>query len=188
MSVVARLPVTKGAKLSALEFIDLKSFWSVWYWIFSVVTWSMLSHWTLGVPFDMLIRAERKGGVFAEHCDALIEINMARLIYYFDLGGVYMAGFVGFILSALATLGFMLRVEIFLAIFVLAFPTMIITAFGVRFAYIARDAGWQGAQLRQKLRWRRTWNQVIGMIATVFASAIAVWSYLQTINPMWENI
>lgn len=168
--------------MNPLDFLDLKSFWSIWFWIFSVVTWSMSSHWTLGVPYDMIIRADRQGGEFAKHCDSMIEANIFRMIYYFDLAGLYLMAFVAFALSAIATMGFVLGVEIFIAIFVLAFPVTIISGFSVKFSYRARREGWQGKLLRKKLRWRRFWNQVIGALATVAAVGLAMYFYLLTVN------
>lgn len=136
----------------------------------------------------MVVRANRKGGIYADHCDALIEINIARMIYYFDLGGAYFIGFVGFLLSIVATMAFLLGVEIFAAIFMLAFPITIVSAFSIRFAYKAQRLGWSGENLRHKLKWRRFWNQVIGMIATIAAVGMAIYYYFQATNAYWPTI
>ncbi len=42
------------------DLIDMRSFSNLWYWIALAVTWSSTSHWVLGVPFDMVLRARRK--------------------------------------------------------------------------------------------------------------------------------
>ena len=44
------------------ELIDMRSFSNLWYWIVLAVLWSSVSHWVLGVPFDMVQRAKRHGG------------------------------------------------------------------------------------------------------------------------------
>ena len=41
------------------EMIDMRSFSNLWFWIALAVMWSTTSHWVLGVPFDMVIRAAR---------------------------------------------------------------------------------------------------------------------------------
>ena len=42
---------------SIFELIDMRSFSNLWYWIALAVMWSTASHWVLGVPWDMVIRA-----------------------------------------------------------------------------------------------------------------------------------
>ncbi len=150
-----------------------------------MVAWSMTSHWTIGVPFDVIMRAERQGGVFAEHCDTLVDINVYRLTYYFDKAGAYIAGGIGFMLAAIATLGFVLGVELFMALFMLAGPFSLVMAFSIRFAYRVKREGWRGELLRKKLRWRRLWNQVIGMVAITATTVVSVFYYLYTIGFFW---
>lgn len=168
--------------MELLRYMDLTSFWSLWYWFLIVITWSMTSHWTIGVPFDAVVRADRQGGVFEDHLDALVEINVHRLLYYFERGGVYFAAFIGFILATLATLGFYLGSEVAMAVFMLAAPLSIVMLFSVRFAYRIRREGWQGAELRKRLRWRRFWNQLIGTIAISATATVAVWFHLHMLG------
>ena len=33
----------------SFEIIDLNSFWNIWYWMLTVVAWSMNAHFTMGV-------------------------------------------------------------------------------------------------------------------------------------------
>lgn len=172
--------------MSPFDFIDMTSFWSLWYWILTIVAWSMIAHWTLGVPIDMIINADRKGGVFAEHCDAMVEINVHRLLFYFDRGGVAMSAILGFLLAVIGTLGFILGLEVFMALFMLLAPLSLVMAFSVRFAIKVRAAGWQGGDLRKKMRWRRFWNQVIGLLAILAANVVAVLQYVATINPFYS--
>ncbi|MEE9454012.1 MAG: hypothetical protein V3V13_06485 [Paracoccaceae bacterium] len=168
--------------MTPIDFFDTTSFWSIWYWILTIIAWSMTAHWTLGVPFDMIVNANKKGGIFAEQCDALIEINIARYIYYFDLAGAYILALVAFVLAAVATLGFYLGIEAFMALFMLILPLNIVMGFTVRFAYRARREGWQGVELRKKIRWRRFWNQLIGVLAITATSIMAVIFFLSTIG------
>jgi hypothetical protein len=38
---------------------DYTSFFNVWYWVLTIATWTQVCHRTLGVPYDMILRAER---------------------------------------------------------------------------------------------------------------------------------
>jgi len=164
------------------QFLDFSSFWSLWYWILTVVTWSMTSHWTIGIPYDAVVRANRQGGVFAEHCDLLAEINAHRLTYYFDRGGLFFAGFVGFILAGVGTLGFYFHNELSAAFFMLIAPLSLVMAFSMRFAYRVQNKGWRGEELRKRLRWRRFWNQLIGALSISATATVAVWLQLLTLG------
>ena len=41
---------------SVSEVIDLRSFSNLWFWIALAVMWSTVSHWVMGVPWDMVQR------------------------------------------------------------------------------------------------------------------------------------
>ena len=43
-------------------------------WIVLAVAWSSASHWVLGVPFDMVMRARRQGGQAAADLEDLARI------------------------------------------------------------------------------------------------------------------
>ncbi len=164
--------------MNPFDFLDLKSFWSIWYWLMTVVAWSLTSHWTLGVPFDLIVLADKEEDRFAEQCDILAQINVDRIIYYFDKGGIFFVGFAAFFLSTIGTMGFFLGSELFAALFMLIAPLMIVGGFTVKFAYRVRNEGWVGDELRRRLRWRRLWNQVIGIFAITAASVIATLYFL----------
>ncbi len=168
--------------MDLLHYMDTTSFWSLWYWILTVVTWSMTSHWTIGVPYDAVVRADKQGGVFVDHLEALVDINVHRLLYYFERGGAYFAGFLGFVLAALATLGIYLGSEVAFALLMLLAPLSLVMLFSIRFAFRVRREGWCGAELRKRLRWRRFWNQMIGTLAISASASVAVWFHLHLLG------
>ncbi len=168
--------------MSPFSLIETTSFLNVWYWIITVVAWSMTAHWTLGVPYDAIRQADKHGGEFAEHCDLLAHINARRLIHYFDRGGPYFIAFVGFILALIGGWGFIQRNELALAVFLLAAPLLLTSVYTVRLAYRIKSEVLEGENLRKALKNRRVWNQTIGMIAIIFASAATVYSALETSN------
>ncbi|MEX0970549.1 MAG: component of SufBCD complex [Paracoccaceae bacterium] len=166
----------------SLEILDLNSFWSLWYWILTVVAWSMNSHFTMGVPHDCVQRAERLGGAWEEHVDALAVVYSTRLRYFVDRGGVFMAGFVAFFLAALLTLGFGFGSEIAQAMSMLLVPLMFANIFTVRLAFRVEREGLKGAPLRIALSRRRLWNQVIGLFAIMAQTVVATWYFLNVMN------
>lgn len=166
----------------SFELIEMTSFWSVWYWVVTVVAWSMTAHWTLGVPYDLVMAANRDDEIFAGHCDTMVYINIYRIIYYFSKGGPYFIGFVSFFLTVLATLGFYSGYEFAMALFMLLGPLTIPMAFSVRLAYWIDRVQPLGEELRRVLRRRRLWNQVTGMFAIIMAMAVGIYHYLDSLG------
>ncbi|MCF6304515.1 MAG: component of SufBCD complex [Rhodobacteraceae bacterium] len=156
------------------ELIELTSFWSIWYWIVVVVAWSMTAHWTMGVPYDAVINADRHGGVFAEQCETMAYINAQRIVYYFDKHGALIIGVVTFFLSSIGTAGFYFDIEFFQALFVLLTPLALPAIFSVRLAFYLKNRQPVGEELRKILYRRRLWNQVIGMFAIIAATIAGV--------------
>ncbi len=168
--------------MSGLSLIETTSFFNIWYWIVTVVAWSMTAHWTIGVPYDALRQAEKHGGEFAEHCDLQAHINARRLIYYFDRGGAYIIAFIAFMLALIGGWGFYQGYELAQAIFVLAAPLLLTSVFTVRLAYRIKNEVLEGEALRKALRKRRIWNQTIGMIAIILASAATIYHFILVNN------
>ncbi len=164
--------------MSGFSLIETTSFLNVWYWIITVVAWSMTAHWTLGVPYDALRQAEKHGGEFAEHCDLQAHINARRLIYYFDRGGPYAIAFVAFMLALIGGWGFFQGYELAQATFVLAAPLLLTSVFSVRLAYRIKNEVLEGGPLRKALRKRRIWNQTIGMFAIILAAAATIYHFI----------
>ncbi len=163
--------------MSGFSLLDTTSFLSVWYWIITAVAWSMTAHWTLGVPYDAIRQADRKGGDFAEHCDLQAHINARRLIYYFDRGGPYFIAFVSFMLALVWGWGFIQGYELAQAFFVLLAPMTLTSVFTVRLAYRIKNEALQGEALRKALKRRRMLNQGIGMLAITFAAMATVYHF-----------
>ncbi len=148
-----------------------------------VVAWSMTAHWTLGVPYDAVINAERKGGVFADQCENLAYINAQRLVYYFEKSGVYIVAFVMFFISSIGTAGYYFGVEFFQALFVLLAPLLVPNFFAVRLAFKLKNEQPEGADLRKLLFRRRLWNQVIGLVAIILATTAGIVHFVQQFDP-----
>jgi hypothetical protein len=160
------------------ELIDMRSFSNLWFWIVLAVTWSSASHYVLGVPWDMVARARRRGGQTQADVDALARIKATRLVFILDEAGPLITGLVAFVLSTLAVLGFVYRIEFCQAVFLLAAPMTVVGALSLRAAraVIAHDL--RGEALWRRLRAHRRAVQAIGIVA-IFVTAL--WG-------MWQNL
>ncbi|MFN7223549.1 MAG: component of SufBCD complex [Paracoccaceae bacterium] len=151
--------------------IDMRSFSSLWYWIALAVLWSSVSHWVLGVPFDLINRARRHGGEAAEDLAALARINARRMLYISRNGGLWVIGFTAFLLTILGLLAILYRVELAQAVFLMFAPMVLVTYLSLRVALrVERDAPIGDALVRVLMRHRFV-VQLIGMIA-IFVTAM----------------
>ncbi len=164
---------------SIFELIDMRSFSNLWYWIALAVTWSMTSHWVLGVPFDMITRARRQGGDAQSDMETLVHIYVARLTYIVDVSGVWLAAFVGFGLTVLAVLGFYYNVEFAQALFLIMAPISVVGALSLRAARRVQDGQGSGDALFRLLRRHRVTVQVIGMVSIFVTSMWGMYQNMQ---------
>ena len=163
----------------------MRSFSNLWFWIALAVMWSTASHWVLGVPYDMVLRAARVGGQAEEDLEDIVRVNVNRLLYIADVSGLWLVGLVSFALTVLGAGGFGYDLQFMQALFLLAFPMAIVWGLGVRTARGIRAAGLSGAALRRKLRLHRVAVQVIGMIA-IFVTAM--WGMYQNLTAHLPDI
>ena len=161
------------------ELIDMRSFSNLWFWIALAVVWSTASHWILGVPFDLVSRARRQGGQAAEDLEALVRINTNRLLYISTVSGLWLLGFVCFILTGLAMLGFVYRVEFAQALFLLGFPMTIVGALNLSTARLIQEREAQGEDLWRYLSRHRTIVQASGRVS-IFGTAL--WGMYQNLS------
>ena len=161
------------------EMIDLRSFSNLWYWIALAVMWSTLSHRILGVPFDMVHRARKSGGQAVQDLDDLVRINVNRMMFVVRSAGVWLLGLACFFLSALATLGFVLGMEIAQAVFLLVFPLSLVVLINLMTAQKVLQKEAQGEDLYKAMTTCRFLIQLLGMI---FIFVTALWGMYQNLN------
>ncbi|PTX53120.1 MULTISPECIES: hypothetical protein [Gemmobacter] len=161
------------------ELIDMRSFSNLWFWIMLAVQWSMTSHWVLGVPFDLVLRARRSGGQALEDLEAMARVNVNRLLYITHVSGLWIAGFVAFILTLLVVLGFYYGIEFAQAAFCLFCPMVVVSTLSVRSAHRIADGDHRGEVLVRRLVHLRMGTQLIGMIAILLTS---LWGMYQNMH------
>lgn len=152
------------------EVIDMRSFSNLWYWIALAVLWSTTSHWVLGVPYDMITRAQQQGGQAMTDFEDMVRINTNRLLYIAGVSGLWLLGFGCFALTGLAILAFHYDVEFAQAIFLMGFPMSLVGLLSLSSARLIRTENASGAQLVRRMMWHRRWTQVIGMVSIFVTS------------------
>ncbi|MDR7126493.1 component of SufBCD complex [Pseudotabrizicola sp. 4114] len=151
--------------------IDMRSFSSLWYWIALAVLWSSVSHWVLGVPFDLINRARRQGEGVAEDLAVLARINARRMLYISRNGGLWLIGIVFFVLTILTLLSVLYQVEFAQAVLCMVAPMVLVGYLTLRLALRVETDAPEGAALVRLLMRHRFMVQLIGMIA-IFVTAL----------------
>ena len=165
---------------SVFELIDMRSFSNLWFWIALAVLWSSVSHWVLGVPWDMVLRAKKdQEGEAVDDLMAMVRINVNRILYIAEASGLLIIGFITFALTVMFILGFFYRMEFAQALFLLGFPTSMVGLLSVATARKIRRDEPEGAALYKRLVTHRVITQGIGMLS-IFVTAI--WGMLQNMT------
>ena len=161
------------------EVIDMRSFSNLWFWIALAVLWSTASHWVMGVPWDLISRARRKGGTAEHDVAELVRIYTTRILYVSEVSGLVLIVLVSFTLTTLAVLGFGYDVEFAQAVFLLVLPMSIVGALSVRTAYKFKADWPEGQALYRKLHHHRMLVQFIGMVS-IFVTTM--WGMFQNFS------
>lgn len=160
------------------EVIDMRSFSNLWYWIALAVLWSTASHFVLGVPFDLALRAKRQGGERMADLEDLVRINSGRLLNIAEVSGLLLTALGGALIAVLAITGFIYDIELSQAVFLMAFPMVFVGVLNVRTAHKIVDTEIKGEALVSTLRRHRFFVQLIGMVS-IFVTAM--WGMYQNI-------
>lgn len=151
--------------------IDLGTFASIWYWLVVIVAWSVASNWLIGIPFDMLIAARKyEAGPLAD-LSAVVDVNVRRIVRFDDVLGVWLVGLCTFVLSGLATSGFLYGFEFAQGAFVLGAPLALVGLLNLRLARELGGTPLAGPDLVKRLYATRLWTQVIAAVA-LFVTAM----------------
>lgn len=165
---------------SVFELIDMRSFSNLWFWIALAVLWSSVSHWVLGVPWDMILRARKEPeGEAADDLVEMVRINVTRILYIVRKSGLLLTGFVCFALTVMLLLGFVFGNEFAQALFLLGFPTSLVGLLSISTARKIRAEEPEGEALHKRLNRHRVMTQCIGMVS-IFVTAI--WGMLQNMT------
>ncbi|SMO39907.1 component of SufBCD complex [Ruegeria faecimaris] len=170
---------------SIFELIDMRSFSNLWYWIGLAVLWSSASHWAMGVPYDLVVRARRVGGQSEQDLMDIVRINGNRLLYILDVSGLAILAFSCFLFTGLATLGFYYGVEFAQAVFLLLFPICLVVLINVSAARKLRRETPSLEYISKILTRCRIYTQIVGMISILITSLWGMYQNFSIGVPGW---
>jgi hypothetical protein len=165
-----------------LDAFGVSSFQSVWYWAMHVVVWTLCTHRTLGVPYDMLLRARRLPEV-ALRVETIARFHAERVAGLYHVLGTTAALLAGFLLAGLFGFGFLIGVELAQATFLILFPLAVLTYSTVSTALKIWRRGFRGDLLVQILSRRHFWHQMVAVCAMLGAFAAAVAEHPRMLGP-----
>lgn len=175
--------VNKGLGLdwysSIFELIDMRSFSNLWFWIVLAVLWSSASHWVMGIPYDLVVRARRIGGQVETDLLDIVRIHTNRILLIVDMSGTILLAFGCFLFTGMATLGFYYDVEFAQALFLLLFPMTLVLLVNIVHARRLRRQELTLETVSKTISRCRLYTQIIGMISILVTS---FWGMYQNLS------
>jgi peptidoglycan/LPS O-acetylase OafA/YrhL len=155
---------------------DDDAFFSIWYWLLTAVFWSTATHFTHGVPADLIRRAARLGGEDAEIFERLARRSAELQAEGLRRWGAAGAALGGFALAALAVAGFAGGRDWAAGLFLLAGPGAAMWALSLNeAARVAARPDLDRDTLLEVWQRRRAANVIFGALsAGVAAMALAL--------------
>ena len=163
---------------TVFEVIDMRSFSNLWFWMAVAVVWSTASHYGLGVPYDMVLRARRNGGEASADLETMVEINVRRLMHIQTMAGLWLVGFGAFLLTALALMGFVYDQEFAQAVLLIVAPMTLVGALTLATARRIAAGRVDRADLVRTLTRHRFAVQGIGVVAIMITTMWGMWQNL----------
>jgi len=160
------------------EVIDLRSFSNLWFWLALAVLWSTVSHFVIGVPHDLIRRAEREGGQSMADVQALAHVYTRRILFITRSGGLFILGFLCFLITGLLLLATVYDVEFAQALLCLLLPMLIVSYLTLRTCLMIEAGELEGEALIRRLRRHRITVQTVGMFALFFTGMFGMYQNL----------
>ncbi|MGB0498307.1 MAG: hypothetical protein ACPGID_08205 [Rubricella sp.] len=167
------------------DLINYDSFRSVWFWIFMALAWNSICHWTLSVPFDELIRAERRGGDHLRWVEETAHAASGRFVFAFQRGGPWIVAFAFFFTAMIVTFALVFRFELAQAAAAFGVPLLAQTASETIAAHRVRRENLRGKKLIRFLAWRRFYHQLIALLSFFLAGIGLLWNAAMELNAIW---
>lgn len=165
---------------TVFSLIDSRSFSNIWFWIVLAVMWSSVSHYVMGVPFDMVQRAQRRRGAALADLEAFARLQITRRAYILNTGGVWITGFWTTLVTVVAVLGFRYGHEFAQAVALLTVPLTLVGLLMIRETKRLNAEMPRGDDLIRRLKWHRFWVQLIGLLAILVTSLWGMWVAMTT--------
>ena len=157
---------------TVFEVIDMRSFSNLWYWIALAVLWSSVSHYVLGVPFDMILRARReKEGEAMVDLQDMVRISVNRILYIAEVSGTLVLLFGSACVTALGLMAVLYDFEFAQAVLLLLGPLGILALLSLKTSRKIHAEGDAGEILVRRLMRHRFVTQMIGVFS-IFVTAM----------------
>lgn len=143
------------------------------------IAWSSASQTVLGAPYDLILKARRKGGQASDDLNILVGIFVRRRLTVVRRAGHWVLGFQAMVLTTICIMAFGYAIEFAQAVFLLFFPLLLTQFLSVRLAFRIERGHMRDALLQRALLRHRLWIQLIGVIA-IFVTA--VWGMLHVMT------
>lgn len=160
------------------EVIDLRSFSNLWFWLALAVMWSTVSHYVIGVPHDLIRRAERDPGDPLRDVEALAHIYTRRLLFVMRSGGIFLIAFLSFLVTGLLVLAIHYRIEFAQAVLCLLLPMLGVGILTLNTCLAIEQGDLHGPDLLRRLRRHRVTVQTVGMFALFFTGMFGMYQNL----------
>lgn len=160
------------------EVIDIRSFSNLWFWLALAVMWSTVSHFVIGVPHDLIRRAERDSGQTLADVEALAHIYTRRFLVLMRSGELLAIWFISFTVTGLLLLAVLYRMEFAQALLCLVLPMLVVGALTLRICLIIERTDMRGPELLHCLRRHRITVQMVGMLSLFFTGMFGMYQNL----------
>lgn len=148
------------------------TFLSIWYWGLTCLVWAMICNWTFGVPNELLLRA-RRSAEDAELFDRFARRNIAMIDRAINRQGIFVGGFMAFVLALVGTIAFRNNSEAAQGLFLILAPMIAMSAWsGRRIQRLAKNPP-SAEKLRAVFRRERRISMVAAIISVTVAFGFA---------------
>ena len=165
-----------------VEFIDLRSFSNLWYWIALFAVWVRAVRFGLGVPYDMVSTARRDGGQTLHDVEVIVRITTTRLLAFSRGLGLWLVGLVSFAGTVLALMGFVYRSGFAQAVFFLFVSLCGLGYLALRAALRVEAGEGQGEALLALLTNHRRSVQFLAFLAVGATTLFGAYANAQLFN------
>ncbi len=165
-----------------VDFIDLRSFSNLWYWIALFAIWAKAVRNGLGVPYDMVGAARRDGGQALRDLELTARISTARMLAFSRGLGPWLVGLVSFAGTVLALLGFVYQSGLAQAVFFLFVPLCVLGYLSLRAALRVEAGEGQGEALIALLTHHRRSVQFLAILAVGATILFGAYANAQLFN------
>ncbi|MBV0891579.1 hypothetical protein KTN05_06895 [Paracoccus sp. Z118] len=120
-----------------MQFLDLRSFSSIWYWLLLTLAWTSAGRHVLGVPAEIVHRARRAAAEDGGDAGVLLLDWLSLMLPRWQVpprDGAILLGVAAFVLTSLLVLGFGYGRELAQAAFLLLGPFAALLGLRVRLA------------------------------------------------------